>query len=64
MATSSVAAAGLSFAIVSVTETRREGGREVTRTIDASAGAPPAWDQLRRVLSRDLAVIQSSLTRP
>jgi hypothetical protein len=33
---------------VSVTETRREGGREVTRTIDASAGAPPAWDQLRK----------------
>src|SRR5512141_2901700 len=34
--------------LVSVTETRREGGREATRPIDASAGAPPAWDQLRR----------------
>lgn len=34
--------------LVSVTETRREGGREATRPIDASAGAPPAWDQLRK----------------
>jgi hypothetical protein len=34
--------------VVSVTETRREGGHETTRAIDASAGAPPAWDQLRK----------------
>ncbi|HSB63298.1 MAG TPA: hypothetical protein VLJ18_03985 [Thermoanaerobaculia bacterium] len=33
--------------LVSVTETRREGGREVTHPIDASAGAAPAWDVLR-----------------
>lgn len=33
--------------LVSVTETRREGGREATGAIDASAGAPPAWDLLR-----------------
>jgi hypothetical protein len=33
---------------VSVTETRRESGREATRPIDASAGAPPAWDRLRK----------------
>lgn len=34
--------------LVSVTETRREGGRDATRAIDASAGAPPAWDLLRK----------------
>ena len=34
--------------LVSVTETRREGGREATHPIDASAGAPPAWDRLRK----------------
>lgn len=34
--------------LVSVTETRREGGREATRTLDASAASPPAWDQLRK----------------
>ncbi len=34
--------------LVSVTETRREGGREATRPIEASAGAPPAWDQLEK----------------
>ncbi len=34
--------------LVSVTETRHEGGRETTHPIDASAGAPPAWDRVRK----------------
>jgi hypothetical protein len=34
--------------LVSVTETRRENGLETTRALDASAGAPPAWDLLRK----------------
>lgn len=34
--------------LVSVTETRREGERDVTRTLEASAASPPAWELLRK----------------
>ncbi len=34
--------------LVSVTETRREGGRDVARALDAAAPLPPAWDLLRK----------------
>lgn len=34
--------------LVSVTETRREGGREAMHPLDASAPSPPAWDVLRK----------------
>jgi hypothetical protein len=34
--------------LVSVSETRRETGRDSTRAIDASAASPPAWDRLRK----------------